>query len=117
MAITLQAVKDQASDQNFRQLALTLGNILAGGVKLARPGDHKLDFGSTVVTFSASSVSNTVAVPHALGKPPAVVLANLNAGTPSSTTVASLTAASFAVTGYFNIVFTGAQQVFWIALS
>lgn len=120
----LQAVKDDATDQNFREVKgrfpIQAGDV-AGSAKelflnLATSGTFKVDFGVTKVKFSASKFSPNFSVAHDLGTASIfpVAISN-NAAVNVALVSATSTEITFAASNWFGAE-TTEPSVFWIAI-
>lgn len=119
-------VADPEAQLNFEALSLLLPQgsqqiLQAGsGVALASTGTaRRIDFGSTSVTFSASSVSSVATVTHALGANPVVVILTLAQLFTTSTNNAmwgAPTTTTFQVQMTSNVAQTATLAVSWVAI-
>jgi hypothetical protein len=79
-----------------------------------------IDRGATTLTFSASTNSNTITVPHRLPVPPAIVVAAALAapafGEIALCNVSTPTASSFNLNAEVKTSFTGTVTVVWLAV-
>lgn len=121
MTITLQSVADQRSDQNFRQVALTLDNIEAAALKLAVPGASRVAVGQVPLTWSESTLSAAATITHGLGATP-VFAAAFSLGAPEAGKIPlgntfSYTNTTFALNAETKNPHSGNISMVWIALS
>lgn len=104
-------VGDQVAALVFGNDLVVLGRILAGNAWRS---------GSSTLTFSASTNSNTVFVGHGLGRTPTQVIAtphNAPAfGNIPTAHTANFTGSTFDLNGETKSSFTGTVQICWIAV-
>jgi hypothetical protein len=120
----LQAVKDAATDQNFRQVEGQFpipAEALAESAKelfpqLTETAERKIAFGSTTVEFSASRFSKEKAISHGLGVTPIAVIASAEFGEIVAST-RSYTSTQFSLTaGNWLEALTTTRTIHWIAI-
>lgn len=73
MTLTFQAVRDPATDQNFRRIAQQFpitGQNLAGVLRLLFVGKGVVNVGKAEITFGGGSPEGTQGITHELGGEP-----------------------------------------------
>jgi hypothetical protein len=124
LTLPLQAVDDQASDQNFRQVGerfpLQAEDIGKSAkqlfLQLGSAGNHKVAFGSGEVTFSASTGSVPLEVKHGLGVAPAIAIAGSGVNGPLYFSTQEFNGTRFKVVGHNEEAITGTRLFYWIAI-
>jgi hypothetical protein len=124
--LKLQAVKDDATDQNFRQLERQFpiqASEVADSVKelflqLGTIGSRKVNLGTAKLKWSASQQSNTVEIEHGLPATPLLVLSQLRSFQLTNITlyIPSRSSTKFSLFGFSAASLTAEMEVDWLAI-